>query len=139
MKALPIGIQDFGTLRSGDYLYVDKTEVYYDVFLEGKYFFLSRPRRFGKSIMLSTLKYLFQGKKELFKGLWIEDKWNWEKTYPVIHVDLSKIDTRNSTLQNGLLNQMREHAKQFGIALREDSAAACFQQLISELGNGENK
>jgi hypothetical protein len=90
-------------------------------------------------MMLSTLKYLHQGKKELFNGLWIEDKWNWEKTYPVIHVDLSQIDTRHSTLQIGLLNQMREYAKFFGIKLRDDSAAACFQQLISELSASENK
>jgi hypothetical protein len=79
MKALPIGIQDFESLRSGGYLYVDKTEYYQRSFQDGKYFFLSRPRRFGKSMMLSTLKYLYQGKKELFKGLWIEDKWpSWE-------------------------------------------------------------
>ena len=139
MKALPIGIQDFGTLRRGDYLYVDKTEVYYDVFLEGKYFFLSRPRRFGKSIMLSTLKYLYQGKKELFKGLWIEDKWNWEKTYPVIHVDLSSINTRKSTLEAGLMTQMQEHAEKYGIKLHTSDAASSFRQLIQEFGNGENK
>jgi hypothetical protein len=139
MKALPIGIQDFDSLRTGNYLYVDKTEVYYNVFLEGKYFFLSRPRRFGKSMMLSTLKYLYQGKKEIFKGLWIEDKWDWDITYPVIHVDLSQFDTRNSTLQIGLLTQMREHAKKYGITLNSDDAASCFRQIIQELGTGEQK
>jgi hypothetical protein len=139
MKALPIGIQDFDSLRTGNYLYVDKTEVYYNVFLEGKYFFLSRPRRFGKSMMLSTLKYLYQGKKEIFNELWVEDKWDWDITYPVIHVDLSQFDTRNSTLQIGLLTQMREHAKKYGITLNSDDAASCFRQIIQELGTGEQR
>jgi hypothetical protein len=63
MKALPIGIQDFEKLRTDDYLYVDKTEHYFKIFAEGTFFFLSRPRRFGKSLMLSTLKYLVSGQK----------------------------------------------------------------------------
>ena len=139
MKALPIGIQDFESLRSGGYLYVDKTEYYQRSFQDGKYFFLSRPRRFGKSMMLSTLKYLYQGKKELFKELWIEDKWNWEKTYPVIHVDLSQIDTIHSTLQIGLLTQIQEHAKKHGIKLNSEDAASAFRQLIQELGGASEK
>ena len=139
MKALPIGIQDFEKLRIANYLYVDKTEVYYNVFNGGTFYFLSRPRRFGKSIMLSTLKYLYQGKKELFKGLWIEDKWEWEKTYPVIYVDLSQIDTKHSTLQIGLLTQMQEHAKKYGIKLNSEDAASGFRQLIQELGGASEK
>jgi hypothetical protein len=139
MRPLPIGIQDFGSLISRDYLYVDKTEHYYNVFKEGKYYFLSRPRRFGKSLMLSTLKYLYLGKKELFKGLWIENKWDWEKVYPVIHVDLSKVDTKNSTLQYGLMSQMKEHAERFGIELEGVSAADCFRELIYALGQGDLK
>jgi hypothetical protein len=82
---------------------------------------------------------LYQGKKEIFKGLWIEDKWDWDITYPVIHVDLSQFDTRNSTLQIGLLTQMREHAKKYGITLNSDDAASCFRQIIQELGAGEQK
>jgi len=69
MKPLPIVLRDFWTLHQVNYIYVDKTEQYFNIFDEGKYFFPSRPRRFGKSMMLSTLKYLYQGKKELFKGL----------------------------------------------------------------------
>lgn len=139
MKALPIGIQDFETLRTGNYLYVDKTEYYYKNFSEGKYFFLSRPRRFGKSMMLSTLKYLHQAKKELFEGLWVEDKWDWAKTYPVIHVDLSSVNTRRSTLEAGLMTQMQEHAQKYGVKLNANDAASSFRQIIQELGSNSEK
>ena len=139
MRPLPIGIQDFGSLISRDYLYVDKTEHYYNVFKEGKYYFLSRPRRFGKSMMLSTLKYLYLGKKELFKGLWIENKWDWEKVYPVIRIDLSEVNTRKGTLEDGLMIQVQEHARHYGIELSGTDAATCFRELIHQLGAAENK
>jgi hypothetical protein len=66
----PVGIQDFGELRTGGYLYVDKTEYVYRLATEGKYYFLSRPRRFGKSLLISTLESLFISKRELFEGLY---------------------------------------------------------------------
>ena len=69
---LPIGIQDFEKIRTGGYLYIDKTEHVYRLASEGSYYFLSRPRRFGKSLLLSTIKALFLGKRELFKGLAID-------------------------------------------------------------------
>jgi hypothetical protein len=91
-KLLPIGISDFKKLREENFIYVDKTEYIYKLITEGgNYYFLSRPRRFGKSLLLSTIRYLFQGKKELFKDLYIYDKWNWEEIYPVIRIDLSQI------------------------------------------------
>ncbi|MCB0841294.1 MAG: AAA family ATPase, partial [Bacteroidetes bacterium] len=77
MQKYPIGIQDFRELRTGGYTYVDKTKEMYHLISSGKYYFLSRPRRFGKSLLLSTIKYFFQGEKELFEGLWIEDKIEW--------------------------------------------------------------
>ena len=85
----PIGIQNFEDLRNGGYVYVDKTDKIYDLVSTGKYYFLSRPRRFGKSLLVSTMEAYFQGKKELFKGLAIESlatEWN---QYPVLHLDLS--------------------------------------------------
>jgi len=92
MNKLPIGISDFKKLREENYIYVDKTEYIYKLITEGgNYYFLSRPRRFGKSLLISTIRYLFQGKKELFKDLYIYDKWNWEEIYPVIRIDLSQI------------------------------------------------
>ncbi|MDR1120328.1 MAG: AAA family ATPase, partial [Dysgonamonadaceae bacterium] len=75
MKNLPIGIQSFESLRSDNYLYVDKTELIYRLVTTGKIYFLSRPRRFGKSMLISTLDALFSGRKELFEGLYIYDKW----------------------------------------------------------------
>ena len=82
----PIGIQDFESIITGDYVYVDKTALIYRLVTEGKIYFLSRPRRFGKSLLVSTLEAYFKGKKELFKGLAIDDlEKNWVK-HPVFHI-----------------------------------------------------
>ncbi|MDR3229304.1 MAG: AAA family ATPase, partial [Puniceicoccales bacterium] len=89
MKRLPLGIQSFSELRNGDYLYVDKTEVIHRLITSGKPFFLARPRRFGKSLLISTLAEIFKGNKPLFEGLAIYDKWDWSQKYPVIHLDWS--------------------------------------------------
>ncbi|MBD1401868.1 AAA family ATPase, partial [Pelovirga terrestris] len=86
LAKLPIGIQTFSKIREGDYTYVDKTPLIHRLVTEGSYYFLSRPRRFGKSLLVSTLQDLFEGRRELFKGLDIEDKWDWETTYPVIKI-----------------------------------------------------
>jgi hypothetical protein len=104
MRKLPIGISDFEKLREENFIYVDKTKYIYKLITEGGgYYFLSRPRRFGKSLLISTLEYLFKGEKKLFKGLYIysynignkslviEDKWDWNNVYPVIRIDLSQI------------------------------------------------
>jgi len=91
MKKLPLGIQTFRDIIEENYLYVDKTRFIYKLVTEGKYYFLSRPRRFGKSLTLSTLGSLFEGEKELFKGLYIYDQqWDWKKR-PVLRFDFSEI------------------------------------------------
>ncbi len=95
MKKLPIGISDFKKLIENDYIYVDKTKYIYELVKDGGYIFISRPRRFGKSLLLSTVEYLYEGKKELFKGLYIEEKWDWNESYPVIRIDFS-IDIKES-------------------------------------------
>ena len=85
----PIGIQNFEKIREGGYVYVDKTELIYQIVQTGGYYFLSRPRRFGKSLLVSTMEAYFQGKKELFKGLALEKlEKDWTE-YPVLHLDLS--------------------------------------------------
>jgi hypothetical protein len=84
---LPIGIQDFAKLRENNYIYVDKT-MFLTSFLQGGAFFLARPRRFGKSLLLSTLKAVFDGRKDLFKGLWLENNHEF-KEHPVIRLDFS--------------------------------------------------
>ena len=89
LQKLPLGIQSFERLRSDNYLYVDKTHHVYDLVHSGSYYFLSRPRRFGKSLFLSTVQAYFEGKKELFEGLAIaESEKDW-KQYPVLHLDLN--------------------------------------------------
>ena len=88
----PIGIQDFGKIRDDGYVYLDKTDLIYDLVHNGNIYFLSRPRRFGKSLLISTLECYFQGKKELFKGLAIEQLEKEWKQYPVFHIDFSSIE-----------------------------------------------
>jgi hypothetical protein len=95
MKNLPLGVQDFKKLREDDLLYIDKTALLYEPVQKGGYYFLSRPRRFGKSLLISTLHELFEGNKALFKGLWIEDKIDWQK-HPVIRIDFSAIDYKGN-------------------------------------------
>jgi hypothetical protein len=117
-KKLPIGIQDFREIIENGYLYVDKTrEIYPLLEGNGKYFFFSRPRRFGKSLLVSILKEIFQGQRQLFKGLWIEDKLNW-KTYchPVIHIDFTQLNFEQpALLKSGLQDQLRQCARHFNI------------------------
>ncbi len=91
LRPLPKGISDFQKLRMGNYVYVDKTETIYNLITSGQYYFLSRPRRFGKSLLISTFKALFEGKKELFEGLWIgSSNFQW-KAHPVIHLSFFEI------------------------------------------------
>ncbi|GAB5046630.1 ATP-binding protein [Thermodesulfovibrio sp. TK110] len=85
-KNLPIGISSFEKIRSEPYYYVDKTPFVAKLVEEGTYYFLSRPRRFGKSLFVDTLKQAFLGKKELFQGLYLEKNWDWSVRYPVIHI-----------------------------------------------------
>ena len=94
----PIGIQNFEEVRRNGFVYVDKTAFVYKLVAEGKYYLLSRPRRFGKSLLLSTLEAYFLGKKELFEGLAIAEKETEWTTYPILHLDLNteKYETKQS-------------------------------------------
>ncbi|MDR1961457.1 MAG: AAA family ATPase, partial [Gracilibacteraceae bacterium] len=86
MRKMPIGMQTFENIIAGGYAYVDKTAWTYELAHEGRQFFLSRPRRFGKSLLVSTLKAYFEGKKELFQGLAIEKSEKEWAAYPVLHI-----------------------------------------------------
>ncbi|MCS2608337.1 ATP-binding protein [Halomonas dongshanensis] len=88
-QKLPVGVQAFDKLRTGGYYYVDKTPLLHQLVEEGGYYFLSRPRRFGKSMLLDTLRCLFEGREELFDGLYIQDKWDWQKAHPVIRLSFA--------------------------------------------------
>lgn len=118
MKKLPIGIQSFEKLITGNYLYVDKTEYIYQLITKGDYYFLSRPRRFGKSLLVSTLKELFEGKKELFNNLWISTSDYAWKEYTVIHLDFSRIAHRTSQqLEQDLLNYLQDVANVYDLSI----------------------
>src|SRR5574344_1601356 len=95
LKKLPIGIQTFSKIREDNFVYVDKTDIAYNLIEKYQYVFLSRPRRFGKSLFVDTLRNIFEGNKEYFKDLEIENKWNWEVKYPVIHIAFSDGTYRN--------------------------------------------
>jgi len=84
LKKLPIGIETFSEIIDNNMLYIDKTELIYNLLNNYKYIFLSRPRRFGKSLLMDTIHELYEGNQDLFKGLYIYDKWDWSESYPVI-------------------------------------------------------
>jgi hypothetical protein len=133
-RKMPIGIQDFEDLRRKGFVYVDKTAYVWKLVTEGKPYFLSRPRRFGKSLFLTTLKAYFQGKKELFDGLAIaglETEW---REYPVIHMDFnpSQYDSVKS-LHNFVTDRLREAEKEYGLSPVEDAIAIRFKHLITRI------
>ena len=106
MKKLPIGIQTFEKLIEENYAYVDKTRFVAGL-SAGGYYFLSRPRRFGKSLLLSTLKSAFEGKRELFQGLYLYDNWSWEQTHPVVHISFWG---RGGPIGTGCADSVRVHS-----------------------------
>ncbi len=140
MKRLPIGISDFRELIKGNYVYVDKTKYIYELVSSSKYVFLSRPRRFGKSLLLSTIEYLYESKRELFNGLYIENKWNWDEKYPVIRVDFS-VDIREyKGVYNRIEDELEINYKKYKI--KEDKkkdGIRRFRKLIMDLSEKYNK
>jgi hypothetical protein len=135
VKNLPLGIQTFRDFIELDYIYVDKTKPIHELFARGgKYYFLSRPRRFGKSVLISTLVEIFSGNKELFKGLWVYDKIQWTK-HPVIHIDFSNIDYETpEKLKASIKKFLDKTAKNYGLTLdKERSYKESFVDLIEKL------
>ena len=137
MKKLPIGIQSFEKLREGGYLYVDKTRLVYDLTHNGgNYYFLSRPRRFGKSLLISTLKAYFEGKKDLFEDLGIMELEHDWKQHPVLHLDLN---TGDYTSVEGLWAMFRNHIeqweRQYDIVPTQDDLPMRFANLINSMND----
>lgn len=131
MKKLPIGIQTFEKLIEENYVYIDKTQYLFEL-MQNNYFFMSRPRRFGKSMTISTLEQINLGNKELFKGLWIYDKIVWEK-YPIIRLDFSSIGFMDIGLDIAISNKLKQIANEYGIELTQTGIALQFQELIQKL------
>ena len=134
MRKLPIGIQDFEYLRTDNCLYVDKTEFIYKLLQHGKPYFLGRPRRFGKSLFISTLKAYFEGKKELFEGLKIAElEKEWVK-YPVIYLDFNKSNYDSAeTLELALDEMLKKYEKMYDMQDIAAKASFRFDNLIAEM------
>ena len=114
IKKLPIGIQDFREIREEGYLYIDKTEIIHNLITSGKYYFLSRPRRFGKSLLVYTLKYLFEGERRLFEGLYIYDRYDFPR-HPVIHISFSGDMRSGDSLREVILDDLKNNQNRLGV------------------------
>ena len=133
-RKLPIGIQTFRTIREEGYYYVDKTPYLRRLVEEGTHYFLSRPRRFGKSLLLDTLKELFEGNEPLFEGLDIYDGWNWNVRYPVVRLDFSSGDFKQpGYLHKDVMAQLSAIEEETAVAGRHDTAPARFRHLMQAL------
>lgn len=132
-QKLPIGIQDFKKLREEDCLYVDKTEILLNLLNLGYPTFLSRPRRFGKSLTISTLFYLCSGKKELFKGTKIYSDHEF-KSFPVILLDMSLLScTTLENFENSLHSLLENISTEYGVSLSSNFLELRFEELIRKI------
>ncbi|SEI93888.1 PD-(D/E)XK nuclease superfamily protein [Allopseudospirillum japonicum] len=130
-QKLPIGIQTFAKIREGDYYYVDKTPIACQLADTSGYYFLSRPRRFGKSLFLDTLKELFEGNQPLFKGLAAEQQWDWSKKHPVIRISFAEGVLHSvEALQSRILEILDDEANNNGLSYTTDSIVGRFIELI---------
>ena len=130
----PIGIQNFGEVRRDGYVYVDKTALMYKMASEGKYYFLSRPRRFGKSLLLSTLEAYFEGQEELFQGLAVEQLEKEWKKYPILHLDLNSREYKDeSSLEAELNRHLEGWEKVYGDEYKDRAAEERFIHVINNV------
>lgn len=133
-KKLPIGIQTFREIREDNCYYVDKTPFALKLIEQGKYYFLSRPRRFGKSLFLDTLKELFEGNEPLFRELYAHDRWNWEIKYPVIRISFAEgVLASAEELNARIADQLRTYQQAFGITCESASNAGKLEELLARL------
>ncbi|MFN3978246.1 MAG: AAA family ATPase, partial [Sulfurihydrogenibium azorense] len=135
MKRLPIGITTLQSIKKDNCYYVDKTHFVKKLVDNGKYFFLSRPRRFGKSLFVDTLKQAFLGNKQLFEGLYLENNWDWSVKYPVLHIDFGGGTVRDpQDLKNWIIKQLKRHILTYNISVEDtDSVRFMFTDIIYSL------
>ena len=136
----PIGIQSFEELRLNNYAYIDKTQYIYKLADEGKYYFLSRPRRFGKSLLLSTMESYFKGEKHLFDGLAIQkEEKKWDR-YPILHIDLNTANyTEKDSLYSLLNDYLRQWESNYGTRESETTLALRFKGIVERIAQKEDK
>ena len=137
---LPIGIQTFDKIRRENYIYIDKTKEAYELINDYTYAFLARPRRFGKSLFIDTLKNLFEAKKELFEGLYIYDKWDWSKKYPVIKIDWAGDLRTSDSLKGRAFDIFRYNQERLGITCENTkNPSSRFDELIKRTYQKHNQ
>jgi hypothetical protein len=131
LTKLPIGIQTFREIIEEGYAYVDKTDHALALASTGKNYFLSRPRRFGKSLFLDTLQELFAGSEPLFRGLYIHDRWDWSRRYPVIRLDFAGgVVQSRAELDEAIHDLLTRNQRRLGLVCEASSLAGCFAELI---------
>ena len=133
MKNLPIGLQTLPALRERNCVYVDKTQMIESLVSKGIYYFLSRPRRFGKSLLISTMKELFLGHKDMFKDTWAYDHWDWSKINPVIHFSFDKMPYPALGLDGAILQDIKFKAEEQGVELISEDIKSAFNELIEKV------
>lgn len=140
MKKLPIGISTLKTIIEEDYLYVDKTKIALDLIEGGQYYFLSRPRRFGKSLFLDTLRTIFDGEKELFKGLYIYDKYDFAK-HPVVRISFNDGDFKTKQgFETRVFQTLKENQQTLDVECENtNNLSICFRELILNASKKYNK
>jgi hypothetical protein len=139
-KKLPIGIQTLSKILLDDYYYVDKTALILQLINNGEYYFLSRPRRFGKSLLLDTFKEIFEGNEALFRGLAIHDQWDWSQTFPVIRISFGSGNARSQAdLAQMIHRQLERHERRFKLPARYPDANNRLADLIERLHEQDGK
>ncbi len=136
---LPVGAQYFERVRKTNSVYIDKTEYIYRLCLPAnRSYFLSRPRRFGKSLTLDTIHELFAGNRALFEGLWIAYKWDWSQTFPIIRLSLAAIGHAGG-LPEALAEAMHDIAEKYQIELKKKHPGSLFRELIAKIAEKTGK
>lgn len=133
-KPLPIGIQTFSEIRDGNYYYVDKTGLALSLIRDAKHCFLSRPRRFGKSLFIDTLKELFEGNESLFRGLAVHDHWDWATKYPVLRFSFGSQEYRHTDgLQHSLHTQLSHLEQRLDVTPQFEDIGGRFADLLVQV------
>ncbi len=133
LKKLPIGISTFSRIIEENYLYIDKTKEAYELIDDYKYAFLSRPRRFGKSLFIDTLQEIFEGNKRLFEGLYIYNKWDFEDKYPVIKIGFGGDLRSKEEVHHTIYELLKENQKRLEIECEfQKNPSSCFRELIQK-------
>lgn len=140
MKDLPIGLQGFQEIIEGDFLYVDKTQYIYELIRSGRLYFLSRPRRFGKSLLVNTLSEIFSGHHELFTGLYIKEKTDYSfPKYPVLEFNFARLGYKVDDFNILLREDINDKAKKYGITLFKEDISSKITELIETLAKRDGK